>query len=174
MATHFASRYAAIEAAFDLLQSQQRLFGMIHSAQHKLYGHSFYTIHAGVFLTTVVLKHFDTDLDMCIRALQELQQASIRLACMKERSSLATTGEQMLRQCCAVIETKTTLPFSINSPIASETDERVNSAINFFQNLDHDVPQDAQELVSLLTLPADPMLMPYAESASESTAPWQF
>lgn len=173
VATHLASRYAAVEAAFDLLQSQQRIFGMIHSAQHKLYGHSFYTIHTGIFLTTLILKYMNTDPDTCMRALQELQQAATRLGWLKERSPLAKTGELILRQCCAVIETKVTLPFSINSPTSFNMNERLTTAIDFFQNYETDVSRQTEGLVSLLTLPSDPPTVPYVDSRSENSVPWQ-
>lgn len=104
MSTHVASRDAALAAALAILQAQQNLFEIVPHAQHKLYGYSFYTIDAGILLTASILKFSMFSTDVCSKALEELQRACSRLACMKDRSMIAGTGEIVLRRCCSAIE----------------------------------------------------------------------
>lgn len=154
ISTHEASRYAAIDAAFEILKSQQRLFGFVHEPQYKLYGYSFYTIDAGIFLAATVLKYPNLDRDISERALQELQQATIRLGLMKERSSIAKTGEVILRQCCAMLEARTPSAASTRSPDGFGIDELNIETTDFLQEFGSRIPdQDTRDFLSLL---ADP------------------
>ena len=159
--THPASRHAATEAAFEILQSQQRLFGFVHEAQHKLYGYSFYNIDAGIFLAAIVSKYLTFDLDTCARAQQELQQATLRLGRMKDRSPIAKTGELVLKQCCAVIEAKLPSPASTGSLNGFGGDELPMAAVDFLQDFSSRIPdQDTWELVSQLANPATSTTLP--------------
>lgn len=55
---HARSRQAAIRAAPDTLQAQQRLFDLMSEHHYKIYGFSFYTIAAGIFLLAVTIGYW--------------------------------------------------------------------------------------------------------------------
>lgn len=103
VATHILSKHAATEAAFDLLQAQQRLFHLVTEPQHKLYGHSFYTLDAAMFLAAMAMGQPPEDFGLARRVQQELQLAVTRLSLMKERNPVAKTGELILRHCYQII-----------------------------------------------------------------------
>lgn len=160
VSTHVASRHAAIEAALTILQAQQELFTIVPQAQHKLYGYSFYTIDAGVFLASNVLKYSSLDIETTTKALQALQQASMRLCCMKHTSPIAKTGEMVLRQCCSMIEAHVPLPASTPSHNYEEITPQAMDleVMNFLQGFGTQMPDQANpELMSLLAEPSTAM-----------------
>ena len=203
VSTHVASRYAATEAASEILQSQRRLFELVHEAQHKLYGYSFYTIDASIFLAAVVIKYPPLFFDTPARALQELQQATVRLGRMSDRSPLAKTGESVLKRCCAVVEARLPSAGSAGTLNGFGSDQLPVAAVDFLHEFGTRVPdQDTRELMALLANPAtstmlptttalpngpfygDPSMLPriptfgsdptYTDSMSDSTTDWHF
>lgn len=156
ISTHATSLKAAIEAAFTILRSQKMLFEHIPEAQHKLYGYSFYTIDAGIFLSSTILKHLAPDADTNARALQELQQACVRLGCMKERSLIAGAGEVVLRRCYNAIQVNT--PSSISTTSYDFLDDMPSitnlTTTNLFEELGFSNPDQAiNELIARLDEP---------------------
>jgi hypothetical protein len=101
VATHARSRQAAVRAALDTLQAQQHLFELMSEHHYKVYGFSFYTIDAGIFLSAVTICQppENNDGDLLEQALYAIQQAVSRLSLLKKRSAVAISGEQLLRQC---------------------------------------------------------------------------
>jgi hypothetical protein len=96
VATHPESRRAAIRAALETLESQQRMFSLMSEHHYKIYGFSFYTIDAGIFLSAMVVDQLPHDPTLLEQAQCALQQAVNRLALMMERSAVAISGEQIL------------------------------------------------------------------------------
>ena len=115
ISTHPASRHAAIEAAFEILQTQQRLFEIVFEPQRKLYGYSFYTLDAGTFLTKVTVQYPNLDVVTPASALQALRLAATRLSLMKGRNPMAAKGEPILQQCCRILEARICAPPSAQS-----------------------------------------------------------
>ena len=156
VSTHMTSRNAAIKSAFAILQAQQELFTIVPQAHTKLYGYSFYTIDAGIFLAATLIKDPTFNLDTKTSALHELRQARIRLSCMKDRSVIARTGEVILQRCCGVIEANTPSPSSIAShDYAVGAPQMMNpGTVSFLQEFGCHVPDQAtRELMSLLGEP---------------------
>lgn len=113
--THTESRKAAIDAALSLLQAQQRLYDMISEPQYKLFGYSFYTIDSALFLMSMLTKEPIADAELVYTIHNELEKAIGRITLMKERSHIAKTGEQILRQCYQDLQFQSTPPMSIGS-----------------------------------------------------------
>lgn len=98
-ALHTESRHAAIQAALDCLESQQRLFELMSRHHYKIYTLSFYTIDAGIFLSATTLEHWPLDRSLLQHIQRVLRQAIIRLDAMKERNPMAKSGAQILTTC---------------------------------------------------------------------------
>lgn len=120
VATHVASRHAAIEAAISLLQTQQCLFDLINEPQYKLYGYSFYTLDAGMFLAAMVMEQLPEDFGLLERVQNELQHAIHRLALMKERNAIAKAGEHILRQCYQNMQSSSLIALNWASRVDSQ------------------------------------------------------
>ncbi|KAK7906220.1 hypothetical protein LTR67_000946 [Exophiala xenobiotica] len=96
---HESSRQAATEAALKVLDSQQRMFELVSEYQYGIYGFSFYTIDAGILLSSLSIDHPASSKQMLDRILLALQQAISRLEVLSPRSAIARTGQIILRQC---------------------------------------------------------------------------
>lgn len=151
ISTHPTSLFSAMNAAFEILQAQHRLFGLVRDPQRKLYGYSFYTVDAGVFLAAIVTKHFGCDMAICSRALQQLQQATTRLCAMKDRSPIAQAGEPILRQCCYNLEVHMRTPLSTTGIGVPSNEGLSNELLSFLQDMSSSVPDEsARQLLATL------------------------
>lgn len=95
---HLESRDIAIKCALNTLEAQQKLIDLIQEHHHIVYGFSFYSIDAGIFLSAVILNFPPEDQDMLGRIDAALRQAIARLERMKDRSVLAASGADILRK----------------------------------------------------------------------------
>lgn len=156
ISTHPVSRRAAIEAAFGILQTQQRLFEIVLAPQRKLYGYSFYTLDAGTFLTGVRLKYPNFGVVTSVSALQEMRLAATRLSLMKGRNPMAEKGEPILQQCCHVIAARTC------SPLSAYSDQDIRGAVfsdNIATLLELDSSAPDEPIRGLLGTLADPAVL---------------
>ena len=95
---HSYSRSAAVVAALGALDLQQSIMDLIPDAQRRLYGPIFSTIEASIFLCGITIDLPSQDVTEERRINQALLQGIERLALVKDRSPLAESGEQVLRQ----------------------------------------------------------------------------
>jgi hypothetical protein len=103
-AVQTASRQAAIQAALECLESQQRLFELVSRHHYKIYTLSFYTIDAGIFLSATIIEYPPLDPLLLERIRRALRQAITRLTLMKDRSPMAKSGAQILAACYQKIQ----------------------------------------------------------------------
>lgn len=156
VSTHITSRDAALGAALAIMQAQQTLFNIVPQAQHKLFPYSFYTIDAGVFLTATLLKFPAYYTDTTAIVLQELQNASQRLGQMKEKSSLARTGEVVIQRCCSIVTAHMPSTLSIGNYEYMEPAPKLLdlTTSNFLQGFGTNVADQAtKDLISMLAGP---------------------
>lgn len=75
VAVHPRSRQAAVRAALDTLHAQQNLFELMSEHHYRVYGFSFYTIDAGIFLSAVTIGQApeNNDSDLLEQALYAIQ-----------------------------------------------------------------------------------------------------
>jgi Fungal specific transcription factor domain len=99
VAVHTKSRHAAIQAALDCLEAQQRLFELVGESHYKIYTLSFYTIDAGIFLSATILEHPPVDQVVLEQIQSALRKAISRLTLMSDRSAMAGTGLRLLTSC---------------------------------------------------------------------------
>ena len=97
------SREAGVKAALDTLDFQQRQFEMLKPHQYRIYGFSFYTINAGLFLSAIAIDNSPEVLAASENIRSALQQGVTRLTIMQEKSAMAKSGVAILRQCVAII-----------------------------------------------------------------------
>ncbi|KAJ4533673.1 hypothetical protein HRR86_008392 [Exophiala dermatitidis] len=114
--SHAASRSAAVESALKVLESQQALFNLMSEHQYKLYGYSFYTIDAGIFLASLAIQRLPECHTVFDRVKSALEKAIARLAALGTRISIARTGEMVLKQCLPRIQSP---PTHVNGAAAS-------------------------------------------------------
>jgi hypothetical protein len=98
-ALYGSSRDAGIKAAVDTLNFQQRQFEKLQSHQYRIYGFSFYTINAGLFLSAIILDHAVASQQTFENISTALKEAIMRLTLMQEHSAMAKSGVDILRQC---------------------------------------------------------------------------
>jgi hypothetical protein len=157
VSTHVASRHAATEAAFEVLQTQHRLFETTHEPHRKLYGYSFYTIDAGLFVAAVVIKYSAFDMNTSTRALQQIRQAIAWLSLMADRNSMARKGLPILEQCCRVIEANMLSPFNTSSNDDFGGEDLQKEIASFLQDMRTYLPDEpAHQLLSTLAHPLTP------------------
>ncbi|EPE25792.1 hypothetical protein GLAREA_01704 [Glarea lozoyensis ATCC 20868] len=97
------SREAGVKAAVDTLEFQQRQFEMLKPHQYRIYGFSFFTINAGLFLSAITLDHAPGPQGMLGTILDVLRKAIYRLTIMQEQSAMAKSGVEILTQCLNAI-----------------------------------------------------------------------
>ena len=98
-ATHNESFHGATQASLEVLESQGRLFQMTSKNHYGTFATSFYTIDAGLFLSTAVLENPDVEIQLRGRIDNALRQAINRLNIIKERSPMAENGAAVLERC---------------------------------------------------------------------------
>ena len=103
---HQESRGAAISAALTVLESQQRLMQGLSPVHYATFGVAFYTIDAGLYLSTAVLDMLPTDEELCIRIDVALRQGIDRLNTIRARNTMADSGVQVLEKCYEKISIK--------------------------------------------------------------------
>jgi hypothetical protein len=96
---HIPSRDAAIKAALDCLDAQEKLFRSLKSHQYRIYSLAFYSIDAGIFLAGIRLERPELDPDLQLRIQTAISTAIARLKIMEERSPMAKSGLQILTIC---------------------------------------------------------------------------
>lgn len=104
VATHPASRGAAINAALHQLQCQQELFEITPYPEYKLYGNAFYTVDAAIFLASIAVEQPQTNASEHNEILHEILKAIERLEKMRDRNHLAYSGAKVLRHFYATIQ----------------------------------------------------------------------
>lgn len=99
VATHVQSRNAAISSALETLAAQKRLYEHLPSSQFRTFGMSFYTIDAGLVLSTTVLEFAIENHGLLGHILSSLSDAIERLNVIKGRSPMADSGVKVLERC---------------------------------------------------------------------------
>jgi hypothetical protein len=114
IARHHSSRSAAIEAACEALDLQNSIVELTPHPQSRLYGTIFSTIEASIFLCGVMIELPPQSAIQDRRIRQAILQAIGRLTIAKDRSPLAKSGGQLLRQYYRKVEV-------IRPPILEQT-----------------------------------------------------
>jgi hypothetical protein len=172
---HIPSRDAAITAALNCLDAQEKLFRSLKSHQYRIYSLAFYSIDAGIFLAGIRLERPELDQDLQVRIQTAISTAIARLKIMEEKSPMAKSGLQILTICFERIiaspKTKTVVgnePLSsnhsmINPGVSDQQDKPTteNTALNpavpgfdFFPEVPQAVP-NPQLLISLGNMQMD-------------------
>lgn len=99
MATHVESRKAAVQAALNTLDAQQRYFDLTDPHHYKLFGLTFYTIDAAIMLSAITLMYPPKDEDVKRRINGAMGQAISRLTVMSKSNPTASSGTQIVRTC---------------------------------------------------------------------------
>jgi hypothetical protein len=97
--THGTSRRAAIQAALQVLDAQQKIFDLVKEHHYMLFGLSFFTVDAGILLSAITIKYPPDNHVLVAEINSSLQKAIRRLTLMKERNKIANSGVQVLRRC---------------------------------------------------------------------------
>jgi hypothetical protein len=115
-ATHASSREAGVKAAIDTLNFQQRQFEMLQPHQYRIYGFSFYTINAGLFLSAITLDYAVGSQETLENICTVLREAIVRLTLMQEKSAMAKSGMEILKQCyLTVTASRSTVPDPVHA-----------------------------------------------------------
>ena len=93
------SRQAAVEAGLMVLDASHRLFLSSEKHHYKIYTLMFYTIEAGILLSAVLMKDQLLLSNFAGRTESALSEAVMRLGILKESSTAAVFGEQVLGKC---------------------------------------------------------------------------
>lgn len=96
---HQESRDAAISAALTVLESQQRLLQGLSPVHYATFGVAFYTIDAGLYLSTAVLDTLPPDEQLCHRIVVALRRGIDRLHTIRARNAMAESGVKVLEKC---------------------------------------------------------------------------
>ncbi|PQE19410.1 Fungal specific transcription factor domain-containing protein [Rutstroemia sp. NJR-2017a BBW] len=172
---HIPSRDAAITAAMNCLDAQEKLFRSLKSHQYRIYSLAFYSIDAGIFLAGIRLERPELDQALQLKIQTAISTAIARLKIMEEKSPMAKSGLQILTICFERIiaspKTKTVVhnePLSsnhsmINPGVSDQQDKSTteNAALNpaipgfdFFPEVPQAVP-NPQLLISLGNMQMD-------------------
>ncbi|KAM3073368.1 hypothetical protein ACMFMG_004733 [Clarireedia jacksonii] len=96
---HIQSRDAAIKAALNCLDAQEKLFRALKSHHYRIYSLAFYSIDAGIFLAGIHLERPELDPHLQLEIQNAISTAIARLRVMQERSPMAKSGLQILTIC---------------------------------------------------------------------------
>lgn len=111
------SRTAAIQAAFTLLDSQQRFFDKTPKNQYRFFGLSFFTVDAGFLLSTLATVYPPTDRNIKQRIYLSLLQGMNRLEKLENVNAIAGSGLKMLRYCYQKMQLASTAGNGIAIPL---------------------------------------------------------
>jgi hypothetical protein len=110
---HPESRMVAVECTLRLLATQDQVCQVISERHYPIYGFSFFTIDAVVFLATlhsyVIEEHADAVSDI----IDALEAAETRLSMMKARSVVAESGIGLVRKCRDIYMASTSYSTSV-------------------------------------------------------------
>ncbi|KAE9374897.1 hypothetical protein N431DRAFT_465121 [Stipitochalara longipes BDJ] len=98
IASQLHSRSAAVNAALESLDLQQSIFDLIPHSQSRFYGTTFSTIETCVFLCGIMVELPPQDPVEDRRIRQAILHGISRLSAIKNRSTLAESGEKILQQ----------------------------------------------------------------------------
>ncbi|KAF4304472.1 hypothetical protein GTA08_BOTSDO07746 [Botryosphaeria dothidea] len=99
MSMHVESRKAAVQAALNNLDSQERFFRVSEPHHYKLFGLTFYTNDAAIFLSAVILMYPPKDEEVKKRINDALKKAISRLEIMSKSNPTASSGARVVRTC---------------------------------------------------------------------------
>ncbi|KAL1628936.1 hypothetical protein SLS54_001625 [Diplodia seriata] len=99
MAMHVESRRAAVQAALNVLDAQQRYFSLHKPYHYKLFGLTYYSVDSSIMLSAIALIYPPTDDAVKRRISEALQAAVSRLEIMSKSNPTANSGAQMARAC---------------------------------------------------------------------------
>ncbi|KIM99198.1 hypothetical protein OIDMADRAFT_166834 [Oidiodendron maius Zn] len=99
-----ASRQAALQAALNTLDAQERLFNQMGTRYYNIHALSFYTLDAGIFLAVTAIKYPPTDLALLDLIHDALRKAIYRLDLAQRNIQLAKSGGQILKLCYRKME----------------------------------------------------------------------
>jgi hypothetical protein len=97
--TSFDSREAAVNAALRVLSDQHKVFKDLKPHMYRLYGLSFHTIDAAIFLSIITIERPPQDALRVEQICTELQKAITRLGIIGERNAMGKSGSEILAQC---------------------------------------------------------------------------
>jgi hypothetical protein len=97
--SNLQSRNAAMQAAFTLLDSQQRFFDKTPKNQYRFFGLTFFTVDAGFLLSTLATMYPPTDQNLKQHVHLSLLQGMNRLETLVNVNAIAGSGLKMLRYC---------------------------------------------------------------------------
>jgi len=127
---HPESRHAAIEAALNCLDGQQRLFEMVQEHHYRFYSLSFVTIDAGIFLSGITIEHPPDDPLLLQRIQSALRQGIARLTVIQKRSTMAKSGLEFLRICYEKIDSPPQIDPSLFDSVESSSDHLWTPALS--------------------------------------------
>lgn len=104
---HIASRDAAVQAALETLNAQQRLFDLMGPANYKTYMLSVYSLDASIFLAATIAEHPITNPTLSERIHLTIRKAMHRLEWMGEKSPLSRSGLLALKRLYSMTEETT-------------------------------------------------------------------
>jgi hypothetical protein len=97
--SNLESRNAAMQAAFTLLDSQQRFFDKTPQSQYRFFGLAFFTVDACFLLSTLAAMYPPTDQTVKQRIHLSLLQGMNRLEVLENVNAIAGSGLKILRYC---------------------------------------------------------------------------
>ncbi|CAM1510749.1 Fc.00g082620.m01.CDS01 [Cosmosporella sp. VM-42] len=118
--SHPASRSAAVSAALEGLDLQHSIFDLVPHSQSRFYGTVFSTVEACIFLCGIMVELPPQDEIEDRRIRQGILQGMGRLSAIKDRSALAESGEQILRQFYQEIQAARKPTFEQSSQFSSQ------------------------------------------------------
>jgi len=138
---HKHSQNMVIQAAFNVLDSQQRFFELINRCHYGNFANAFFSIDAMIVLSTAVTEFPIKNLEVLQRAIFVAQQAVGRLSLIESGNELAPTGLKILRSCHQVIKDtyNKTKQLESESMKASETFPEIRDQASESTNSNHDI-----------------------------------
>ncbi|KAL5326005.1 hypothetical protein ACEPPN_007142 [Leptodophora sp. 'Broadleaf-Isolate-01'] len=106
VARYLESRQRAQEAAFNVLDSQQRFFEIINKHHYAYFGNAFFSIDASIVLSTILSVYPCEDTSVLQRGMLAMQLAMGQLGLIEKQNELASPGINIIRSCYQTIKDK--------------------------------------------------------------------
>ncbi|KAG4441133.1 hypothetical protein IFR05_003354 [Cadophora sp. M221] len=106
VARYLESRQRAREAAFNVLDSQQRFLEIINKHHYAYFGNAFFSIDASIVLSTILSVYPCEDTSVLQRSMLAIQLAMGQLGLIEKQNELASPGLNIIRSCYQMIKDK--------------------------------------------------------------------